>query len=1202
MTNHGCIGPCWRQISRRFLALLLSCIGSFILASPLLADDTELYVYESSSRSGARPQMLIIFDNSASMGNYVYDVDESYSPGAGGGALEPKKEFIYFTKGAPDSDNMPVPGKQDKTWRFLRSNNGCQTSWEYLNKYGIYTGFVREYSFSGQNGTWKELPENNGANVTLVDCFEDIQDERYGNAEGIPDGLPLDSAGNRNQVISYTQVSNGSTEAQKKAAKDAAERTGFGTGRVVTLYTEDYLRWYHSDKKKVTKTRLQLAQEAIQNVIVTTPGVDLGLAIFNLNHDREGVRDGGRIISGIKQQSAASKIALIESVKEIAYAQNTPLCETLYEAYRYFSGQGVYFGDDDSDYTFYKRDYWGRVVTDRWGRPIVTRTYLTENTPQADPSIIKNGIYDSPFKKCQNQAYVIYITDGEPTLDSAADGLVQGMTGGKDAYVSRNGNSYLSALSSWMASNDVNPNMAGKQTVNTFTIGFSEGAARAEALLRKTAEKGGGRYFDAQNASKLQSAIQLVVNQILEKNASFTSPSVASNNFNKVQTFDSVYYSMFLPNKGPRWRGNIKKFRVTGTGDVVDKNGNPAIADNGNINTSACSFWSSQAACNAGGDGDDVTKGGVAEALYNQKQRTFYGNFASKGGLSPLTKAAASSYAGGEAKLAQHMGVDKSQLQDLFDWVIGKDIDDDNQNNSRSDKRHDLLGDPLHSKPLAIDFGSSAKNPDIRILVGSNHGMLHMFQDKGDSVNESWAFMPWEFLPNLATLRANVPSGVHSVYGFDGSPVAYIKRSGNKMEKAWVFMGLRRGGRGYYAMNVTNPDKPSLMWHISADSAGMSELGQSWAKPVVTTIPGQGDKPVLIFGAGYSPAKDTLEVGGADSQGRGVFILDAETGKLLHRFGPGGDTPMPGLRDSIPNSVAILDSNGDGVTDRIYATDTGANVWRLDMAGADTKQWSAFKFASLGGSTENTDRRFFAAPVVAQTMFGNLSENRVTVNGQSKTVISAQQIPYDAVVVGSGLRPSPSNTSRSDMFFVLQDRNTLSQSFKGKAVPQALTLADLYDVTAKAPASEKEHIAFGRKRGWYYDFTRNGEKSLSDASIIKGRVFFTSYVPGSQTSTNQCLVAGQGYLYGFDLHKGTRSYTKTYLEMGESVPDTPQLVVPPNIRSDGTVADSYMYLIGIGNASEKMEKVKSDPGCPPGDHKCVGGGPSTNKIYYYQAN
>ncbi|MBO2674323.1 hypothetical protein I6M53_06555 [Shewanella algae] len=63
--------------------------------------------------------------------------------------------------------------------RLLRGNNGCQTSREYFNKYGVYAGFVREYSFFGQNGTWKELPENNGANIILVDCFEDIQDERW---------------------------------------------------------------------------------------------------------------------------------------------------------------------------------------------------------------------------------------------------------------------------------------------------------------------------------------------------------------------------------------------------------------------------------------------------------------------------------------------------------------------------------------------------------------------------------------------------------------------------------------------------------------------------------------------------------------------------------------------------------------------------------------------------------------------------------------------------------------------------------------------------------------------------------------------------------------------------------------------------------------------------------------------------------------
>ncbi|MEL4415719.1 pilus assembly protein [Shewanella algae] len=1162
----------------------------FMMARPVPADDTELYVYESSSRTGDRPQILIIFDNSRSMEEYVYDVDESYSGVEGSGSQNTESGFLYFTKGTPDSVNIPVLDEQKGSRRFKRENNGCQTSWEYLNKYGTYTGFIREYSFSGQNGTWKELPENAGANLTLIDCFEDIQDERYGNASGIVDGLPLDGTGNRKEVVGYTEVNDGSSAEQKKAAKEAAERTGFGTGRPVTFYTEDYLRWYHSDKKKVTKTRLQVAKDAIQNVIVTTPGVDLGLAIFNLNFKLEGERDGGRIISGIKSMTAASKIELINRINDISYAQATPLCETFYEAFRYFSGKGVHFADKDSDYFFTNSD--GKVVDQ----------YLVKDTPQRDMGIIKGGSYVSPFKPCQSQVYVVYITDGEPTQDASADDLIQEMTGDEDAYITQRSRSYLSALSSWMSRNDLNSNLAGKQTVTTFTIGFSEGAAKAEALMRKTAEKGGGRYFDAQDASKLQSAIQSVVNQILEKNASFTSPSVASNNFNKLQTLDSVYYSMFLPNKGPRWRGNIKKFQVTDKGKVVDSKGEPAIAENGNISAKSCSFWSSSGACSQGGDGDDVTKGGVAEALYNQKQRTLYGNFAAGGDLSPLTLDAASGYAGGEAKLAQHMGVDSSQLQGLFDWARGEDVDDDNRNGNRSDKRRDLLGDPLHSKPLAIDFGSSATDPDIRILVGSNHGMLHMFQDKGASVSESWAFMPWEFLPNLAELKANAPSGVHSVYGFDGSPVAFTKRVGNRLEKAWVFMGLRRGGRGYYALDVTNPDNPKLMWHVNADTAGMSELGQSWAKPVVTSIPGYGDKPVLIFGAGYSPAKDTLRVGSADSQGRGVFILDAETGKLLHRFGPGGDTEMPELRDSIPNTVAVLDDNSDGVSDRIYATDTGANIWRLDLPDADRNNWSAFKFASLGGSTESTDRRFFAAPVVAQTMLSNQTENRVTTNGESKTVNSSMEIPYDAVVVGSGLRPSPSDTSRSDMFFVLQDRNTASQNFNEIDPPQPLTLAELYDVTAKAPNSDQEHIDFGRKLGWYYDFTRSGEKSLSDASIIKGRVFFTSYVPGSKASAEQCLVSGKGYLYGFDLHKGARSYTQTYLETGESLPDTPQLVVQPGTNADGTAGDSYLYLIGIGNAAALMDKLVDDMGCPAGDDQCVGEGPATHKLYYFQAD
>jgi type IV pilus assembly protein PilY1 len=403
------------------------------------------------------------------------------------------------------------------------------------------------------------------------------------------------------------------------------------------------------------------------------------------------------------------------------------------------------------------------------------------------------------------------------------------------------------------------------------------------------------------------------------------------------------------------------------------------------------------------------------------------------------------------------------------------------------------------------------------------------------------------------------------------------------------------------------------MWKVDPSSTGMSDMGQSWAEPVVTFIPGvpagntsaDTASPVVIIGGGYNPStKDSAGVGTDDTTGRSVYILNAETGALVYRFGTGSSgTQLPGIVDSIPNSIAILDSNSDKLTDRLYATDTGANIWRMDLPSASptssTSPWTAFKFASLGGSTQATDRRFFAEPAVAQTVFTNISQVSVTDAGTTTTSLTYQNIPYDAVTVGSGHRPHPLDTTRSDRFFVLQDRNVVTKSFTGdagKEIPVPLELANLYNVSSTPPTTEQQNIEFGAKRGWYYDFAAKGEKSLSASTIIQGKVYFTSYVPGDNTSANQCLAIGQGRLYGFDLHKGTRSYTQEYLEMGARVPDTPQLVIPPN----GT-SDSYMYLIGIGSAGDDMDKVDDDEGdgCAAGDDKCIGGGLGINKIYYH---
>ncbi|RLV61424.1 rRNA (guanine-N1)-methyltransferase [Parashewanella curva] len=1143
------------NVIKKFVAavsVVASCAASFSFA-----DDTELYIAESSARSGVRPKVLIIFDTSGSMRTSLNA--KKFYPRTD--SLDNSTK-LFFSK----TDTVPT----QTSLSFISNGiNACETSKEYLQHYGMYTGYLREYRFTSDNGSWEELPYGSGDSIQVIDCYGDIENKYSGNG-ALPNGFPVDGEGTRDSPKRYELLSDTPTEAEIANAISKAKLTEFGIGKPVTLYTENYINWYHTNSDTQDYSRMDIAKRVIEDTVVTTPAVDFGLMAFNY---AVGDENGGRIVKKIEKNNDSGRDILLSLIPDLNARGGTPLCETMYEAYRYFSGKDVVFGNQN----------------------------LRGLSPGKDSTAEREGKYISPFDDnvCGASSAIIYITDGEPTYDNDSDADVVALTGATPA--DRVQESYLPSLAGWLSSNDVNPTLQGTQTVRTFTIGFSAGATDAAPVLNAAAQSGKGQYFSALDSVQLQNALRQTVNEILTNSSSFTSPSIASNNFDRTQTHDSVYYAMFSPKKGARWLGNLKKFKVSGNGVIKDSKGNNVIGADGNIDSGACSYWTN---CNGGSDGNEVSSGGVLGMLQGVSERTIYSNL--EAGLKALTKTNAEARAGGGDQLATHIGVDPTQVSNILEWAKGKDIDDEDGDGNSSENRVDILGDPLHSKPLAIDFGSSTGSENIRILMGTNHGFLHMFKDSGANVEESWAFLPYELLPNLPELRANVPTGVHSVYGIDSPPVAYIERSTTGIQKAWVFVGMRRGGGAYYALDITSPDSPKFLWKIDSGTLGINELGQTWSEPVVTRVPGHGThgegKPVLIFGAGYAPiTKDGTGVGQDDSKGRGVFIVDAETGSLVHYFGHGASgskqTLLPGITDSIPNSVAVLDSDADGFTDRIYATDTGGNVWRMDLATWDSSKWTAFKFADLGGNTQTTDRRFFSAPTVAQTIITNVKQVTTDTGGTTTTRIIKQDIPYDAVVVGSGSRPSPLDKSRSDIFFTLQDRNINSKSFDGtdgNSVPDSLTISDLFDVTTASPANESQNLLFSAKKGWYYDFKASGEKSLSAATIINGKVFFTSFVPGN-SSENQCLVGGVGRLYGFDLHRGARAYTSEFYEMSQRVPDTPQLVVPPNGDDP-----SYMYLIGIGSAGDKMVKVGDDKSkCADGDNRCLGSGPQANRVYYH---
>jgi type IV pilus assembly protein PilY1 len=1112
--------------------LAISLLLLTLISTSSFSEDIELYLSEAVKLAGNKTQVLIVFDNSGSMNtllsvNVDYDPDQDYPAIGIVNSLD--ERFLYFTKGGTDNVGLPIPDGNKESRRFLEAINSCETARKILADTGFYNGHIREYSIKGNSGSWNEIPDNNGTNIELIDCKDDISKLDPKNITTLPQGYPVNYVGdNKNPIYHTTDINN--------AVDD-------WSGTLVTLYTDNYLRWYHAvGLAQVLKTRMDVAKESISNVIKAAPSVDFGLQVFNYNYGDSALdANGGRIVFGIQEMTDTSEAKLLNIVNnELSPATWTPLCETLYEAQQYFAGKAVDFGNDDKDVSLlYKK-----------------------NTPPQDPSIVDGATYLTPFSACNSKAFVILITDGSPTYDNGADSRINALTTIEDGNtVNFSGSkftasdpsilsavsseNYLPAVAEWMHENDINTSLEGKQKVATYTIGFSDGADDAAPLLKETAKLGGGAYYRAEDSAQLTAALLNTLENLTPSNDTLTSASVAGNNFDRTKTLNSVYYAMFQPENGPRWQGNLKKYKVVSS-KQVGKHGKLAVnIDDGQFSEEVTSFWSADNAK----DGNMVAKGGVAEMLRSKTNRVIYSDIGAGDTIALLTQALAETSFGGSTELATKMDVHQDDVGTYLSWAKGANVDNVKLgDDSTPIMRPDVFGDPLHSKPLVVNYGDS-----IRIIIGTNAGALHMFEDIGDSVDESWAFMPKEFFKNIKPLRDNYSTAA-KIYGIDGQITSYIKDNNgdgivNGTDKVWIFFGLRRGGTSYYALDISNPSSPSKLWHIDDSSTGFGELGQSWSQPKLgyskLNIIGSGDtalaEPVLFFGGGYDVTKDTKTAGIDDSIGRAIYMIDAKTGALKWSLAPQNASTTFNGQHSIPSSIAILDSDGDGLTDRLYTGDTGGNVWRVDMPSDDPANsvdpWTVFKLAELGGVTNDIDLRFFNEASIVRTFISETIETEVTDNdGQISTIYHHQEKPYDAVLIGSGDRSNPLGIDTNDTFFMIKDEYIKTKSFHSAIEPKAPTALlkdDLYDYTSNPfaqtlTAKERNELAsaVSKKSGWFINFEGSGEKSTAEVIVINGVVSFTSFIPPNlDPNIVHCeLPSGTGILYAVDLALGTAVY------------------------------------------------------------------------------
>lgn len=476
------------------------------------------------------------------------------------------------------------------------------------------------------------------------------------------------------------------------------------------------------------------------------------------------------------------------------------------------------------------------------------------------------------------------------------------------------------------------------------------------------------------------------------------------------------------------------------------------------------------------------------------------------------------------------------------------------------------------------------------VYYGDNGGVFHAVNGNQDNPagstlpapgNELWGFIPSEMFGKLNRQRTNspqlelstTPGGISPAprpkdYFVDGPIGLYQDVLANgTTTTAYIYLTMRRGGGLVYVLDVSDPATPKLKWkvdnttlwkvsgtgEVTTVASGLSELGQTWSQPKVARVAhGGGGKWVLIFGAGYATEEDDEPPVTADTMGRGIFILDAFTGELVWKATYGasnacsGSTTqaactVTGMKYSIPADITLLDRDLDsyGYIDRLYAADTGGNIWRVDLEpdGSTPDKWRIYKLAELGCSEgpcsippgTKAQRKFFFAPEV------------ITTSG------------YDAVIAGTGDREHPlyvdEDDTRTNRLVLLKDTYT----GKSAAGMTAITNDDLRNKTDANCLSGK---------GYKYSLER-GEKVVNAPLVTAGSVYFGTHKPVAP-ELNACN-STLGTAKGYKLEPFNCAAPTSVEFAGGGMPPSPVSGVV-NIVVDG-VTRQAAFLIGGGDRS-----------------------------------
>lgn len=489
------------------------------------------------------------------------------------------------------------------------------------------------------------------------------------------------------------------------------------------------------------------------------------------------------------------------------------------------------------------------------------------------------------------------------------------------------------------------------------------------------------------------------------------------------------------------------------------------------------------------------------------------------------------------------------------------------------------------------------------VYIAANDGMLHAIKAGGSTVAtgdgvEQWAYVPAAMLPTLYQLADKTYSTIPSRHRFfvDGTPTqgdicTLHCGSTDTSPATWKTIlvgGYNAGGRGYYALDVTDPANPKAMWEFNN-----ANMGYSYGNPKIVKL-SDGTWVVLVT-SGYNNVPPYAPSG--DGQGH-LYVLNANTGALIREISTGvgsatttvtgcSATPCPSGLSKI--AARVVNPGYDNTVLAVYGGDLYGNVWRFDVNGnIGATGYDAQLLATLVGPTGSIQ------PVTSKPEIGVVDNQVVVFVGTGSYLgspdvtdpnpkIQSMYAIKDTLLATTSYGSPRATTCATPTTSTPTPPNCfVKQTYTSTTCPKG-TRTSVCTTGQKVTTTTSKPVTFATQYGWYADYPTAGERSNTDPILVLGNLLFTTNIP----DTTACTAGGYSFLYFVDYRDGSSVSTSPSniagVQLGNSLATRPVVVHLPN----GSIVVEIMMAAPAGNsASGSGSGSGSGTGSSQG---CIGG-------------